>query len=88
LRLFRGPAHVRALPSAPAQPVIVREKEDRPQPRRDRDEARGMAVSVGRIRSCPVLDLRFVLVVHNTIRGAAGSAILNGELLKSEGLIG
>lgn len=88
LRLFQGPAHVRALPSAPAQPVIVREEVDRPQPRRDRDEARGMSVSVGRIRSCPVLDLRFVLVVHNTIRGAAGGAILNGELLKSEGLIG
>ncbi|HKR63765.1 MAG TPA: aspartate-semialdehyde dehydrogenase, partial [Thermoanaerobaculia bacterium] len=60
---------------------------DRPQPRLDRDRERGMAVSVGRLRPCPLLDLRMVALVHNTIRGAAGAAILNAELLKARGLL-
>jgi aspartate-semialdehyde dehydrogenase len=69
------------LHSAPAQPVIVRTEQDRPQPRLDRDAGRGMSVTVGRIRPDSVMDYRFVALSHNTIRGAAGAAILNAELL-------
>jgi aspartate-semialdehyde dehydrogenase len=75
------------LPMAPRQPVIVREEADRPQPRKDRDADKAMAVSVGRIRPCKVLDLRFVGLSHNTVRGAAGGGILNAELLKAKGYI-
>jgi aspartate-semialdehyde dehydrogenase len=67
--------------SAPAEPIIVRDERDRPQPRLDRDAGRGMSVTVGRIRPDSVLDYRFVALSHNTIRGAAGAAILNAELL-------
>ena len=87
LRAFTGPMDVRELPSAPKMPIAVRDESDRPQPRRDRDAERGMAVSVGRVRECPILDLRLVIVVHNTIRGAAGGALLNGELLVQRGLV-
>lgn len=73
------------LPSAPDQPIEVRMEEDRPQPRLDADRAGGMAVSVGRLRSCPVLDWKFEALGHNTIRGAAGTAILNAEILAREG---
>ena len=76
-----------ALPSAPINPIVVRPEADRPQPRRDRDADKGMAVSVGRIRACPVLDVRFVGLSHNTIRGAAGGGILNAELLKARGYL-
>jgi aspartate-semialdehyde dehydrogenase len=69
------------LHSAPARPIIVREEVDRPQPRLDRDAGNGMSVTVGRIASDNVLDYRFVALGHNTIRGAAGAAILNAELL-------
>lgn len=82
LRDFRGQEVVTHLPSAPAQPILLRNEVDRPQPRRDRDAEGGMAVTVGRVRACPVLDLRLVLVVHNTRRGAAGGAVFNGELLR------
>jgi aspartate-semialdehyde dehydrogenase len=84
---FRGPATVSELPSAPAQPIVVRTEPDRPQPRRDRDTYRGMAVTVGRVRSCPILDLRMVSVSHNTLRGAASGSILNAELLVAEGYV-
>jgi len=84
---FRAPPPVPGLPSAPQQPVHVRFEPDRPQPRRDRDTESGAAVTVGRIRSCPLLDLRLVAVVHNTLRGAAGGAILNAELLVASGLV-
>jgi aspartate-semialdehyde dehydrogenase len=67
--------------SAPEYPVIVRTEQDRPQPRLDRDAGRGMSVTVGRIRPDGVMDYRFVALSHNTIRGAAGAAILNAELL-------
>ncbi|HEY0319860.1 MAG TPA: aspartate-semialdehyde dehydrogenase [Pyrinomonadaceae bacterium] len=67
--------------SAPAEPIIVRSEQDRPQPRLDRDAGRGMSVTVGRIRADNVMDYRFVALSHNTIRGAAGAAILNAELL-------
>jgi aspartate-semialdehyde dehydrogenase len=75
------------LPMAPKRPIIVREETDRPQPRKDRDADKAMAVSVGRLRPCPVFDLRFVALSHNTVRGAAGGGILNAELLKAKGYI-
>ncbi|HEV7474584.1 MAG TPA: aspartate-semialdehyde dehydrogenase [Pyrinomonadaceae bacterium] len=73
------------LHSAPAQPIIVRQEPDRPQPRLDRDAGNGMSVTVGRLQPDKVLDYRFVALSHNTIRGAAGAAILNAELLIATG---
>ena len=73
------------LPSAPAQPVEYIEAEDRPQPRLDRMRGGGMAVSVGRLRPCTLLDWKFTVLSHNTIRGAAGAALLNAELLHAQG---
>ncbi|MBM4466238.1 MAG: aspartate-semialdehyde dehydrogenase [Chloroflexi bacterium] len=87
LRGFRGPLQGLGLPSAPEHPIVVREEVDRPQPRLDRDEGKGMSVVVGRVRECPVLDYKFILLGHNTIRGAAGAAILNAELLASQGYL-
>lgn len=75
------------LPFAPKQPIIYREEEDRPQPRKDRDADKGMAVTIGRLRECKVFDYRFVGLSHNTIRGAAGGGILNAELLKEKGYL-
>src|SRR5581483_626311 len=75
LREFRGPPEVRRLPSTPAVPVELDPRLDRPQPRLDLDRGGGMTVTVGRLRPCPLLDLRLVLLGHNTIRGAAGSAV-------------
>jgi aspartate-semialdehyde dehydrogenase len=71
--------------SAPPQPIIVRDELDRPQPRLDRDAGKGMSVTVGRLMPDNVLDYRFVALSHNTIRGAAGAAILNAELLLAVG---
>jgi aspartate-semialdehyde dehydrogenase len=85
---FRGPEVVRGLPSAPKRPIVVRSEPDRPQPRRDRDAEGGMAVTVGRVRPCPILDLRLVSVSHNTLRGAASGSVLNAELLVSTGYVG
>lgn len=82
---FRGEPQKLDLPFAPSQPIIVRHEANRPQPRRDRDADKGMAVSVGRLRECPVFDIRFVGLSHNTLRGAAGGGILNAELLKAKG---
>ena len=73
------------LPSAPERPIIVREEPDRPQPRLDRQAGNGMSVTIGRILPDRVLDYRFVALSHNTIRGAAGAAILNAELLAAKG---
>jgi aspartate-semialdehyde dehydrogenase len=84
---FRGIPQERKLPSAPAQPIVYMEEADRPQPRRDAERERGMATFVGRLRECPVLDYKFVALSHNTIRGAAGAAVLNAELMYSEGLL-
>jgi len=84
---FCDPAVVRDLPSAPECPILVRPEPDRPQPRRDRDAEGGMAVTVGRVRPCPLLDLRMVSVVHNTLRGAASGSILNAELLVASGYV-
>jgi len=87
LREFVSPLAGLGLPSLPRRPLVVRDEADRPQPRRDREAGGGMVVTVGRIRRCPVLDLRLVALVHNTIRGAAGVAILNAELLRARGLL-
>ena len=84
---FRSLPQERKLPSAPARPVIYMEEKDRPQPRRDAERERGMTVFVGRLRECPVLDYKFMALGHNTIRGAAGAAVLNAELMYSEGLL-
>jgi aspartate-semialdehyde dehydrogenase len=75
------------LPFSPPQPIIVKEEENRPQPKYDRDLGKGMASIVGRVRECPVLDYKFLVLSHNTIRGAAGAAILNAEYLKVKGLL-
>jgi aspartate-semialdehyde dehydrogenase len=75
------------LPFSPSQPIIVKEEENRPQPKYDRDLGKGMASIVGRVRECPVLDYKFLILSHNTIRGAAGAAILNAEYLKVKGLL-
>ena len=85
---FRGLPQERNLPSAPAQPVIYMPQQDRPQPRRDAARDAGMAVYVGRLRACPVFHLKFIACGHNTIRGAAGAAVLNAELMVSEGWLG
>jgi len=77
----------RQLPSAPQRPVIYMEEANRPQPRKDAERERGMAAFVGRLRVCPVLDYKFVALGHNTIRGAAGAAVLNAELMQSEGML-
>lgn len=84
---FRGPEIVAGLPSSPPHPIIVRSEPDRPQPRRDRDAEGGMAISVGRVRPCHILDLRLVSVSHNTLRGAASGSVLNAELLVAAGLV-
>jgi aspartate-semialdehyde dehydrogenase len=81
------PEIVRQLPSAPARAMIVRDEPDRPQPRRDRDAEQGMAISVGRIQACSVLDFKLDALVHNTLRGAAGGAILNAEQLVAAGYV-
>jgi aspartate-semialdehyde dehydrogenase len=85
---FTAVPQQRRLPSAPPRPVIYMEDKDRPQPRRDVERERGMAVFVGRLRSCPVLDYKFIALGHNTVRGAAGAAVLNAELMVSQGLLG
>jgi aspartate-semialdehyde dehydrogenase len=87
LNAFRGVPQDRNLPSAPAQPVVYLDQQDRPQPRRDAARENGMVVTVGRLRECPVLDLKFVACGHNAIRGAAGVAVLNAELMVSEGFL-
>src|SRR5947209_3182903 len=76
------------LPTAPEQPVIYEHAPDRPQPRLDRDRGRGMSAVVGRLRPCNIFDWKFTVLSHNTIRGAAGAAVLNGELLKAQGYLG
>jgi aspartate-semialdehyde dehydrogenase len=76
------------LPSAPDQPVLYLEANDRPQPRFDADRGAGMTTTVGRLRPCKVLDWKFTVLSHNTIRGAAGAALLNAELLKAQGYLG
>jgi len=84
---FRGLPQELELPSAPRHPIIVRPEQDRPQPRLDRDAEGGMAVTVGRLRPCPLLGWKFLSLVHNTMRGAAGTSILDAELMKAQGYL-
>lgn len=84
---FRGLPQERGLPSAPRRPVHVLDAPDRPQTRKDAGLERGMAASVGRLRECPLLHWKLVALSHNTLRGAAGAALLNAELMHSEGLL-
>ena len=74
-----------ALPSAPKEPLLYLDQPNRPQPRFDAGRGRGMTVSIGRLRPCPVLDWKFVCLGHNTVRGAAGAALLNAELMVAQG---
>jgi len=82
---FRSEPQKLKLPSAPERPVVYVEANDRPQPRFDVDMGAGMTTVVGRLRPCSVLDWKFTVLSHNTIRGAAGAAVLNAELLKAKG---
>jgi aspartate-semialdehyde dehydrogenase len=84
---FRGRPQELKLPSAPLQPVVYLTERNRPQPALDVNRGGGMTVTVGRLRSCPVLDYKFIALGHNTIRGAAGAAILNAELMHQEGIL-
>jgi aspartate-semialdehyde dehydrogenase len=84
---FRAVPQQRSLPSAPPRPIIYLDDANRPQPRKDAERERGMAAFVGRLRPCPALDYKFVVLSHNTIRGAAGAAVLNAELMHSEGML-
>jgi len=84
---FTGLPQALRLPTAPERPIVVRDEPDRPQPRLDRDAGRGMSVTVGRIARDAVLGARFVVLGHNTIRGAAGAAVLNAELLAAQGYL-
>lgn len=84
---FKGVPQYLHLPSAPKRPIIYRPENDRPQPYLDRNVENGMAVTIGRIRSSNIFSIKFTLLVHNTLRGAAGAAVLNAELLKVKGLL-
>lgn len=84
---FRGVPQEKQLPSAPEQPVFYSTAPDRPQPRFDVDRGNGMTTTVGRLRPCSVFDWKFTVLSHNTIRGAAGAALLNAELLKVQGYL-
>jgi aspartate-semialdehyde dehydrogenase len=84
---FTGAPQRLRLPTAPERPILYMDEPNRPQPRFDAGRGRGMTVSVGRLRACPVLGWKFVALGHNTVRGAAGAAVLNAELMQAEGLL-
>jgi aspartate-semialdehyde dehydrogenase len=86
-RGFSGKPQQHGCPSAPRQPLVVMEEPNRPQPRIDAEREGGMAVFIGRVRPCPVFDYKFVALGHNTVRGAAGAAVLNAELMLAEKVI-
>ena len=86
-RSYRGRPQELGLPSAPKQPLVYLDEVNRPQPLLDANRDGGMTVSIGRLRPCPLFDYKFVALGHNTIRGAAGAAILNAELMHAEGLL-
>lgn len=88
LRDWRGPLQGRGLPTAPERPLLVVDEDAAPQPRTHVHAGGGMTVTVGRLQDCPVLGVKFVVLSHNTVRGAAGGAILNAELLHADGRIG
>ena len=87
MRTFAGKPQELWLPSAPQPPIVVSDEPNRPQPRLDADLGGGMAIMVGRVRPCPVMHAKFVALGHNTVRGAAGAAILNAELMHAEGML-
>jgi aspartate-semialdehyde dehydrogenase len=87
LQSFRGKPQELRLPTAPANPVVWTSAGDRPQPRLDVERDGGMTVTVGRVRKCPVLDVKFIALGHNTVRGAAGAAVLNAELMRAQGML-
>ncbi len=84
---FRSAPQELKLPSAPEQPLLYFDASDRPQPRFDADRGAGMTTSIGRLRPCSVFDWKFTVLSHNTIRGAAGAALLNAELLQAQGYL-
>jgi aspartate-semialdehyde dehydrogenase len=86
-RSFRGRPQELELPSAPPAPILYLDAFNRPQPRLDAERDGGMTITIGRARRCPVLDVKFVALGHNTIRGAAGAAVLNAELMLAGGLL-
>ena len=85
-RRFKGEPQKLKLPSAPENPIVVRKEPNRPQPRYDRDEGKGMSIVVGRVRKDPIMTVKYMCLGHNTIRGAAGGGILSAELLVSKGV--
>jgi aspartate-semialdehyde dehydrogenase len=85
LREFQVSAELSSLPTALQRPVVVLDEEDRPQPRKDVNTGHGMAAVVGRVRECPLFDVKLTLLSHNLVRGAAGAALLNAELLAARG---
>lgn len=87
LRSFAVSDELAALPTALKHPVVVRDEDDRPQPRKDSDIGNGMAAVVGRVRECPLFDVKLALLSHNLVRGAAGAALLNAELLAAKGFL-
>jgi aspartate-semialdehyde dehydrogenase len=87
IREFRAPPCVAELPSSPVPPIELDARTDRPQPRLDLDRGGGMAVTVGRVRPCPILDLRMLVLGHNTVRGAAGQGVQIAELLVADGRV-
>src|SRR5216110_205749 len=87
LRTFEVDEELASLPTALRHPVVVVDEEDRPQPRRDVEAGEGMAAVVGRIRECPLHDVKLTLLSHNLVRGAAGAALLNAELLAARGFL-
>jgi aspartate-semialdehyde dehydrogenase len=87
LRDFKVSSEIAQLPSAIRNPVVVLDGQDRPQPRRDVNAGNGMAAAVGRVRECPLLDVKLTLLSHNLVRGAAGAALLNAEHLAARGLL-
>ncbi len=86
-RSFVGEPQRLNLPMAPQKPIVVRGEIDRPQPRFDREEGKGMSIVVGRVRSDPIMTVKYLCLGHNTIRGAAGAGILSAELAAAKGLI-
>ena len=83
---FQGEPQELKLPSAPQHPIVVRKEPNRPQPRFDRDEGKGMSVVVGRVRKDPIMNVKYICLGHNTIRGGAGAGILSAELTVAKGL--
>ena len=87
LRTFEVSPELASLPTGLKHPIVVQDEDDRPQPRKDANAGHGMAAVVGRVRECPLLDVKLTLLSHNLVRGAAGAALLNAELLAARGFL-